>query len=124
MVIKTYISLKKDTDNYLKLFDAALVVFRKKLFSICPNTRIILNAPEAAHRYIDGKKISDFDKEQVSDFNFLWGLVNKKFIDIFNPTVITTSSSMVVGDASHPWGTYFVHYQQEYYTQFLSKKAR
>lgn len=114
------ISLKKDTDNYLKIFGAALVLFRKKLLKSCPDALIILNAPEAASRYIDGRDILYFDEEQVSEFNLLWGMINQAFIDVFKPIVITTSSSMALGDASHPWGTYFVHYQQDYYTQFLS----
>lgn len=115
------ISLKKNTDDYLKLFGGALVLFRKKLLKICPSVQIFLNAPEAASRYIDGKDLRHFNKEQVSEFNYFWQIINQKFIELFNPTVISTSSAMVVGDASHPWGTYFVHYQQDYYTQFLSR---
>lgn len=114
------VSLKDNTAEYLKIFYNAIVLFREKITSICPDAKIYLNAPEAAYRYIDGNTISNFDNEQVADFNALWSLVNQKFIDVFNPNVITSSSSMVIGDASHPWGKYFVHYAQPYYTNFLN----
>lgn len=114
------ISLKNHHASYLSLFHNALVTFREKLLNICPDTKIILNAPEAAFRYIDGGSTRNFDSAQVSDFNASWSVVNQKFIDVFNPEIITISSSMVMGDAAHPWGKYFVHYHQYYYTHFLN----
>lgn len=117
------ISLSKDKENtelYLKLFSSALIQLREKLKFTCPNSKIFLNAPEAAYRYIEGNNLPYFNNSQVTEFNFFWGMVNQVFIDIFNPEVITIPSSMVVGDASHPWGKYFVHYHQSYYTHFLN----
>ncbi|EFN5226493.1 glycosyltransferase family 61 protein [Escherichia coli] len=114
------LSLKDNNEQYLMIFEDALTSFREKILEICPNVKIFLNAPEAAYRYVDGNTISNFDNDQVTNFNLLWHQVNKKFIATFNPTVIASSSSMVIGDSSHPWGKYFVHYAQSFYTHFLN----
>lgn len=114
------VSLKDDTETYLNIFHNALVLFKEKILNICPDAKVFLNAPEAAYRYIDGNSTPYFNNEQISEFNAFWGLVNEKFKNVFDPQIITIPSSMVVGDAAHPWGKYFVHYHQSYYTHFLN----
>ena len=125
----TPLSLQRDTDEYLALWREAIERFAAYVAEHCPHTTVVVHRgwntnlvrvkdepkPVRMRRY---KPMLPFD---VKRGNELWAILDDYCIDRFGWESIDLRGERFTSYAEHPWGTFWVHYEPEYYHRFLAE---
>ncbi|PJG58404.1 DUF6270 domain-containing protein [Aeromonas cavernicola] len=116
------IGMDINENQFLEIFKRGLLTLKDRLQSCCQNTIIVLHAARGVQYYCDNGEEKNFNLNFVNTLNDRWEKLDNIFIDVFNPLVIDVFEGEVFkGDGAHPWGCSTVHYENKYYSRFLSK---
>lgn len=112
-------------DLWAKNFDK----FMKKLQEKSPNTEVIINSARFINDGFDGnenvvlseKRSDDFKPFHIHRFNILWNFLDTYAIYKYNLRSIPFELNKYYCPKDHPWGWFYVHYNQKYYDDTYKK---
>jgi hypothetical protein len=127
--VLTPLSIQSDTEEYLVLWREAIERFAAHVAEHCPDTTVVVHRgwntnlvrvrdrpkPVRMRTY---KPMLPFD---VKRGNELWAILDDYCIDRFGWESIDLRGERFTSYAEHPWGTFWVHYEPEYYHRFLAE---
>jgi hypothetical protein len=125
----TRLSIQEDTEEYLELWRESMDRFAAYLAEHCPDTKVVVHrgwntnlvrVPNRAKpiRMRKHKPIRAFD---VALGNELWARLDDYCLDRFGWDAIDLRDEGFTSYPEHPWGTFWVHYEPEYYHRFLAE---
>lgn len=117
------INIFDNPNQYFELWKKYCNKFFKFLNENCPNTKIILSEVRGLYT-VQRQDLStyiepDFIRRSKIN-NFYYKKLEKYILDNFNVYVIKFDKDTLLKE-NHRWGKWYVHYDDEYYTNFLKK---
>lgn len=120
---KKVLNMIDNTNEFFTLWKEYCDKFFDFLKSSCPNTKIVLAEIRAVDKILNENGSISVD----SNFSLKSEIYNPLIIKLenyiktnYNINVIKFDEKTVCIE-NHVWGKYFIHYQNEYYTNFLKK---
>ncbi len=121
-----YLNIFEDTDAYFKLWTEYCDKFFDFLKKHSPDTKIVL----AEVRALDTVQRADLSVYIESDFtrkahinNIFYKMLENYIKENYDVDVITFDKDTLLNE-NHIWGKFYIHYDDEYYTNFLNKFDR
>ncbi|MDA1476333.1 DUF6270 domain-containing protein [Bacillus changyiensis] len=111
-----------DFDNYFERWKESLRKFIEQLLKIIPEEKIILNRGRLTTKYKDANhKLFEFpEKDLIKRNNYVWDRLENYFLHLLpNVKMIDMRKTKYVGSSQHPFGKSYVHYESDYYKEFL-----
>lgn len=119
-------SVYNNSLEFINLWKKNFDLFMNYLEEYCPNTKIIVNKARFVNKMKDPETnnvlkmtdvINDKWKEfHINRFNIIWDLFDTYAIEKYNLLSIDLDFEKYYGDKNHAWGTFYTHYNSEYYT--------
>ena len=128
--LKKYTNRMKMIDNpeaYFNMWKPNVDKFFSFLKKEVPKCKIILVKTKFIDEFRDGKSLTEYRKSKnikmlnVDRLNSLWDRLNDYIIDNFNVKVLDMTQKKYYLDFNHPWGAYYLHYEKNYYNDFINK---
>ena len=125
----TRLNIQDDTEAYLELWREAMDRFAAHLAEHCPETTVVVHRgwntnlvqvpgrPEPV-RMRRHKPLAAFDAERGNE---LWAVLDDYCVEQFGWESIDLRDEGFTSYADHPWGSFWVHYEPEYYHRFLAE---
>jgi hypothetical protein len=125
----TRLSIQEDPEGYFEIWREAMDRFAAYIAEHCPDTVVVVHrgwntnlvrvpdrpTPIRMRRH---KPIRPFD---VALGNELWAKLDDYCIDRFGWDAIDLRDEGYTSYPEHPWGTFWVHYEPEYYHRFIAE---
>ncbi|WP_088265955.1 DUF6270 domain-containing protein [Bacillus mycoides] len=119
----TYLNIITHTEEYLLLWKNAIDNLFKMLREELPNCKVILHKARFTDFYYD--KDNELNKMNpsidVKVLNKYWDMLDKHILEQFNVQYIDLNDKKYFSYEQHPWGVFGVHYEMNYYSDFLKK---
>jgi hypothetical protein len=122
----------KEKERYLKMWKAGV----KKLFDFLnknvPHCQVIINKARFVDEYLDQetgelKSISGSGKHKyinVPVYNKWWDGLDNHVIKNYNVKVLDYENKYYYSVEDHPWGRFYLHYNNSFYQDFTRKLLR
>lgn len=122
------ITLKKDFNNYLKLWKRSADIFVEHLKEELPNCKIVINKARFTNEFFDQKtkQIKNVTEElghnlNLDLYNQWWEVLDQYFIENHGVRYIDYEDKHYLADPNHIWDLFYVHFTNEYYQDFTKK---
>lgn len=113
--------MREDRTAYIKAFEAASRKLRTLCRTAAPDARVLLHSARGLSHYRDKNGELQSFKHDPARFNEEWEALDQILLAQFPECARALPRANAVGDESHPWGLYFVHYEPSYYREFLDQ---
>lgn len=122
-------SISKNSDQFMELWCEKFDAFMKKIKQITPETEVVINTPKFVNVGFDGQekvvlsenRSDDFKSFHIDRFNILWNFFDTYAIYKYNLRRISFDLDKYYCPKDHPWGWFYVHYNQQYYDDTFKK---
>ncbi|QUW26421.1 hypothetical protein J8Y16_25765 [Bacillus cereus] len=117
----TYLNIMTQPEEYLLLWKNAINDLFETLREELPNCKIILHKARFTDIYYD--KNNQLNKMNpsidVKELNKYWDTLDRYILEKFNVQFIDLNEKKYFSYEQHPWGVFGVHYEMNYYGDFL-----
>ena len=123
----TRMKMINNPDAYYNMWKPTVDKFFAFLEKEVPKCKILLVKTKFIDEFRDGKSLNEIRKSEkrrmfdVDGLNALWDRLNNYIIDNFNVRVLDMTQKKYYLEFDHPWGAYYLHYEQDYYNDFINK---
>lgn len=123
--IEEVVTLQNDEQRYLELFKEALGKLKKAIEGIDGyNPRVVVVSVRAADYMRDGYGVITQNQAATKMLNSAFEKLEKAALDAYPGLELMDLSEFTEwADANHPWSSYVVHYEPEYYVA-LNQRIR
>ena len=121
------LQMKDDPDLYFNIWKPKVDEFFAFIGKEVPDCKIILVKARFSDYFRDGTNLTDIRKkknQRILDVNYLnklWERLDQYVIDNFDVKVIDMTEKQYFVSSDHPWGAYYLHFEKEFYHDFLNK---
>lgn len=113
--------MREDRAAYIKAFEEASRKLRTLCRAAAPDARVILHSARGGTRYRDKAGALQSFPHDPARFNDEWETLDRALLAQFPECRRVSPQAEPIGDETHPWGLYFVHYEPSYYREFLDQ---
>lgn len=113
-----------NNDHYFSVWKKAMAVFAERITDVIPEDRVILSLGGFTYTYYDKDgSIKKFSSgRRIKANNYFWDRLNNHFLQCLpNCKIINMKDTKYIGDANHPFGRSYSHYESGYYKEFMQR---
>lgn len=119
-------SFKENTIEFLNLWKKAFDAFIREIDKLSPNTKIIVNkAKFIDNLVVDGEEtlLSKMrqDPFYIDHINYIWSMMDDYAITYHRAYALDFEKDNYHLIDTHPWGKFYVHYDETYYLNVRNK---
>ncbi|MHC5268056.1 DUF6270 domain-containing protein [Enterococcus sp. LJL98] len=124
-------SVYNNSLEFISKWKESFDLFMKYVSLHLPNSRVIINKARFSNQYFDEKEkkfkvLSDelpdkWSEFHIHRFNLIWELFDTYAIEKYQLEAIDFDMKEYYCSSSHPWGLFYVHYNNTYYTDIFRK---
>lgn len=125
------IEMYKNPEYFLSIWKDSIDKFFQFVQDKLPDTKVIIHKARNVKLYLDDDNVRKELRNapgirsiDVDEFNSLWATMDDYVISKYNPYVIDVFNDKFFTHNKHPWGKLYVHYNRQYYLDFLSDLHR
>ncbi|MDG6154952.1 DUF6270 domain-containing protein [Lactococcus formosensis] len=114
-------------DDYMLIWETKTKDFLKEIKEIVPDITIVIVNVKFSDIFADGTSLTDIRKKSnipVFDIEILNSIYAKQIEYVesnFDVESIDLTHKNYLLDKNHPWGSFYVHFEKEFYNDFLAK---
>ncbi|MBU8752341.1 DUF6270 domain-containing protein [Priestia megaterium] len=116
-------TLQKNFEGYMDIWRKSVDKLFLFLKTNLPHCKVIINQARFTDRYYDKEHniqtiASPLDVEKGNNY---WDQLDQYILDHFDVATINLTDRQFLSVENHPWGPFHVHFEMDYYQEFLQK---
>ncbi|MEH7289124.1 DUF6270 domain-containing protein [Priestia megaterium] len=117
------ITLQNNQDEYMELWKKAVNDLFAFLQAELPNCKVVLHKARFTDSYYDneGQVKTIASSVNVQTLNQYWDLLDGYIQENYQIDAIDLTKEKYISYEGHPWGVFHVHFEMNYYQQFLKQ---
>jgi hypothetical protein len=121
------INLENNPKNYFAVWQDKIKELFTKIKKDAPNCKIILVKSRLKDSFKNGSSLTNARKQKgtrvinIEQLNKMWEMLDNHVISNLSVQVIDMTGEEYYLDENHPWGSFYVHYNMDFYHDFFNK---
>lgn len=116
-----------DYEEYMKVWKKAIDEFFTFMKREIPNCKVILVKARFSNEFRNGTSLNEYRKkngypiQNFIEMNKKWEILDNYVCDNYDVLELDMTSEKYYLDRDHLWGPYYLHYEIQFYNDFLNK---